>query len=195
MFAAPVLNVLMAVLFAATGVVFVLLFFGPYRNPGWIQLARLRRCRPAVRHHRLVAPREFIREAVRKPYIVYNVVLGSQMLAPDEVDRVRKTGLPGKRRLDQGLRPGELSPSHDRPTATSTGNACSSLPEADQVALGGVIFQYHCNDCHAVAAGLLAGRAAGARLDAGHDPRLVTTWTGPVSPCRPGRARRKKRSC
>jgi mono/diheme cytochrome c family protein len=28
-----------------------------------------------------------------------------------------------------------------------------ALPKADQIALGGVIFQYHCNDCHAVRQG------------------------------------------
>ncbi len=30
------------------------------------------------------------------------------------------------------------------------------MPEKDQVALGGVIFQYHCNDCHAIEHGYSA---------------------------------------
>ena len=32
----------------------------------------------------------------------------------------------------------------------------SSLPPKDQVALGAVIFQYHCNDCHAIEGGYSA---------------------------------------
>ena len=79
MVAAPALNVLMALLFAATGIVFVLLFLGPYRNPGWI-------LSPGFAAALLLfgvigfSTGEFIREAVRKPYIIYNVVLSSQML-------------------------------------------------------------------------------------------------------------------
>ena len=90
MYAAPVLNVLMALLFAATGIVFVLLFLGPYRNPGWIKT-------PGFAASILLfgiigmSTAEFIREAVRKPYICYNVVLGSQMLT-DEVAAVREKG-------------------------------------------------------------------------------------------------------
>ena len=34
---------------------------------------------------------EFIREAVRKPYILYNVVLGNQIL-PEEIPELRRSG-------------------------------------------------------------------------------------------------------
>jgi cytochrome bd-type quinol oxidase subunit 1 len=75
LYSASVLNVLMALIFAVTAVVFVLLYLGPYRNPGWIQTpgfaAALLLFGVAA-----VATGEFIREAVRKPYVVYNVSTG-----------------------------------------------------------------------------------------------------------------------
>jgi cytochrome bd-type quinol oxidase subunit 1/mono/diheme cytochrome c family protein len=150
LYAAPVLNVLMALLFAATGIVFVLLFFGPYRNPGWIHT-------PGFAASVLLfgvigmSTAEFIREAVRKPYICYNVVLGSQML-PDEVTRVRRQGFlesgPWTRAFVQAKYPQVVSgDGHiDR-------TRLLALPKAGQIELGGVIFQYHCNDCHAVRQG------------------------------------------
>ena len=39
------------------------------------------------------------------------------------------------------------------PTATSTATACWRCRKADRIELGGVIFQYHCNDCHALQQG------------------------------------------
>ena len=77
LYAAPVLNVLMALLFAATGIVFVLLSSGPTGT-------RAGSTRPGFAASILLfgiigmSTAEFIREAVRKPYICYNVVLGSQ---------------------------------------------------------------------------------------------------------------------
>lgn len=148
--AAPVLNVLMAVLFAATGIVFVLLFLGPYRNPGWIQT-------PGFAASVLLfgvmgmSTGEFIREAVRKPYICYNVVLGSQMFI-DEVDRVRRDGF-----LESGVWTKAYVRANYSQVLSPNGRVdrkqLLTLPKADQIALGGVIFQYHCNDCHATGQG------------------------------------------
>ena len=77
-------------IFAATAVVFVLLYLGPYRNPGWI---RRRVSPPPLLLFGVAAftTGEFIREAVRKPYIIYNVVLGNQIL-PGEVAGLRQNG-------------------------------------------------------------------------------------------------------
>jgi mono/diheme cytochrome c family protein len=148
--AAPALNVFMGLLFLATGVVFVLLYIGPYRNPGWIRS-------PGFAASVLLfgviglSTGEFIREAVRKPYVCYNVVLGSQEL-PGEVPAIRARGY-----LESGLwtkayvrvnYPKLLVDGHvDR-------RQLSALAEKDQAALGGVIFQYHCNDCHAIRHGI-----------------------------------------
>jgi len=148
--AAPVLNVFMAILFAATGIVFALLYFGPYRDPGWIKS-------PGFAAALLLfgvmgmSTAEFIREAVRKPYICYNVVLGSQMLT-DEVAAVRETGF-----LESGTWTKAYVTLNFPQVMTPDGHIerrqLGQLSPADQVRLGGVIFQYHCNNCHALQSG------------------------------------------
>ena len=156
-YTASVLNVFMALIFATTGIVFVLLFFGPYRNPGWIRS-------PGFAASLLLfgvigfSTGEFIREAVRKPYIIYNVVLGNQLLLQpvDEVKTARENGF-----LDSGVwtrayvaakHPGfvrnyqiegRIEPHIDARGLYTIEN------KNDRIALGALIFQYHCNDCHA----------------------------------------------
>ena len=153
MAAAPVLNIFMALLFVATGIVFVLLYLGPYRNPGWIKT-------PGFAASILLfgimgmSTAEFIREAVRKPYICYNVVLGSQMLI-DEVAAVREKGF-----LESGTWTKAFVQASFPQVMSADGHIdrtrLQSLSKADKVALGGVIFQYHCNDCHAIKQGYSA---------------------------------------
>jgi mono/diheme cytochrome c family protein len=148
--AAPVLNVLMVLLFASTAIVFVLLYLGPHRNPGWI-------FSPGFAASLLLfgvigmSTGEFIREAVRKPYICYNVVLGSQEL-PGEVARIREAGYLESGRWTKAFVQAQypqligLDGHIDR-------EHLSGLPKPDRATLGGLIFQYHCNDCHALRAG------------------------------------------
>ena len=79
----------MVLIFALTAVVFVLLYLGPYRNPGWLSpgfAASL--CLFGIA---AFSTGEFIREAVRKPFVVYNVVLGNQVL-PGQVPLLRTNG-------------------------------------------------------------------------------------------------------
>jgi cytochrome bd-type quinol oxidase subunit 1 len=183
--AAPVLNVMMALLFVATGIVFVLLYLGPYRNPGWIQSPGFAAALLAFGVIGMSAG-EFIREAVRKPYICYNVVLGSQMLV-DEVAEVQKNGF---------LESGKWTKAHVRanyPQVMSAdghidGPRLLALPRTDQIALGGVIFQYHCNNCHAIEQGyspvapMVQGWTSGMIRSVVHAPdrtRLeMPPWTG-----------------
>jgi mono/diheme cytochrome c family protein len=168
LYAAGVLNVLMVLIFAVTAAVFVLLFLGPYRNPGWIRS-------PGFAASLLLlgiaafSTGEFIREAVRKPYIIYNQVLGNQVMQ-DEVARLRTGGyLEGgiwtkalvKKRYPQVLRDGRIDP-----------QLLLTLPQKDQAALGGVIFQYHCNDCHAIQQGY---SAAGPLLQ-GWSPEMIRSF-------------------
>jgi cytochrome bd-type quinol oxidase subunit 1 len=141
---AAVLNMLIGLIFALTAAVFVLVYLGPYRNPGWVSpgfaLALLLFGVAAF------ATGEFIRESVRKPYVIYNVVLGNQ-IRPAEVAQLRQGGyLEGglwtknyvARHYPQVMDHGQIS-----------GEQLKKLPAADRIALGAVIFQYHCNDCHA----------------------------------------------
>jgi cytochrome bd-type quinol oxidase subunit 1/mono/diheme cytochrome c family protein len=153
--AAPVLNVLMAILFAATGVVFLLLFFGPYRNPGLIRSPGFAACLMLFGITGF-STAEFIREAVRKPYVIYNVVLGNQILATaEEAQRLQEDGyLEGgvwTKAFVQANYPKTLV--EDTFDETIDPPLLLKLPKADRIALGGLIFQYHCNDCHAVAHG------------------------------------------
>ena len=79
----------MVLIFALTVVVFFLLYFGPYRNPGWLSPGFAGSlCLFGIA---AFSTGEFIREAVRKPFVVYNVVLGNQIL-PEEVPSTAQTG-------------------------------------------------------------------------------------------------------
>lgn len=146
--AASVLNVLMVIIFALTVAVFVMIYIGPYRNPGWftpgftilIFLSGVA----------AVTTGEYIREAVRKPYIVYNTVMGNQIL-PEEIPILKNSGY-----LEGGVWTkalvAEKYPSVFTESKIDT-TKLLSLPENDQVQLGKTLFQYHCNDCHAINAG------------------------------------------
>lgn len=149
--AASVLNVLMVLLFTLTVAVFVLLYLGPYRNPRWLSpgfaIAFLAFGLAAV------TTGEYVREAVRKPYVVYNVVMSNQVLA-EEIPLLRQKGyLEGgtwtrawvAERYPQLVNEGKIDEA-----------ALLNLPAADQEALGQVVFQYHCNQCHATTGGFSA---------------------------------------
>jgi cytochrome bd ubiquinol oxidase subunit I len=158
--AAAALNILVALIFALTVVVFVLLYIGPYRNPGWLSPGFAGSlCLFGIA---AFSTGEFIREAVRKPFIVYNVVLGNQVL-PEQVAAMQMTGY-----LESGLWTkqyvGEKYP-RAMVDGRIDGDGLLALPPNDRVALGKVLYQYHCNDCHAAAEGysavgpLLQGRS------------------------------------
>ena len=188
---AAVLNVLVALIFALTVVVFVLLYLGPYRNPGWLSPGFAGSlCLFGIA---AFSTGEFIREAVRKPFVVYNVVLGNQVL-PEEVAQLRRDGY-----LESGLWTKAFVAEHypqaivDEPDRRSTAELLK-LPHKDRVALGKVLFLYHCNDCHAASRGLfgrraaVAGPAARAWSSTGRAPRRRSTS------CRPGAARARRPS-
>ena len=100
-----------------------------------------------------VSTGEFVREAVRKPYILYNVVLGNQIL-PASIPAMRRDGYLESgtwtkalvvRQYPQVLNQGKID-----------GAKLAALPQTDRQQLGRVLFQYHCNDCHAAEAGFAA---------------------------------------
>jgi len=148
---AAVLNVLVVLIFALTTAVFLLLYFGPYRNPGWLS--------PGFALTLFLfgiaafSTGEFIREAVRKPYVIYNVVLGNQIL-PEEVATLQENGyLEGGTWTRAFVREHYLEViEHDRISPPRL----LELPAKDRIALGAVLFQYHCNDCHAIRHGYSA---------------------------------------
>jgi cytochrome d ubiquinol oxidase subunit I len=149
--AAAALNLLMVLLFALTIIVFFLLYLGPYRNPGWMTpgfAVALFLFGTAA-----FSTGEFVREAVRKPYVLYNVVFGNQ-ITPDEVPQFRGQGY-----LESGLWTKPFVAGH-YPQAMQDGVISPArllkLPHPDRVQLGEVLFMYHCNDCHAIEKGYSA---------------------------------------
>ena len=150
---ASVLNVLMVLVFATTVAVFVMLYLGPYRNPGWLSpgfAILFLACGMAA-----VTTGEYVREAVRKPYIIYNVVTGNQILT-EEIPALRRTGYLEGGRWTKALVATQYPEVMD--AGRIDGAKLLSLPEAKQLALGHVLFQYHCNDCHARSQGYSAVR-------------------------------------
>jgi cytochrome bd-type quinol oxidase subunit 1 len=167
--AAAVLNVLVVLIFALTVVVFFLLYLGPYRNPGWLSPGFAGAlCLFGIA---AFSAGEFIREAVRKPFVVYNVVLGNQIL-PEEVSAHQRHGYlergkwtkafireqypqvlvigPSPADIAEGLSTESFHHEH------IDNQKLLKLPLKDRVRLGEVIFQYHCNDCHAATQGYSA---------------------------------------
>jgi len=146
--AASVLNVLMILIFVITGAVFIMLYFGPYRNPGWLSPGF------AILFLALgfaaISTGEYIREAVRKPYIVYNVVMSNQIL-PEEIPVLRQKGY-----LESGIWTKALLATQ-YPSVITNGEINETkfltLPEKTQMRLGKVLFQYACSDCHATKKG------------------------------------------
>jgi cytochrome bd ubiquinol oxidase subunit I len=142
--AASALNILMLLIFLITVAVFVMMYLGPYRNPGWLT--------PGFAIFLLgaglaaVGCGEFIREAVRKPYVVYNVVLSNQVY-PEEIHALRTNGY-----LEMGVWTKAYVRQNmpfvfDNTEIDET--LLSALPHDEQVELGEVLFMHHCGDCHA----------------------------------------------
>lgn len=142
---AAALNVFAGLLIGLGVLLSVLLILGPASNRRWMTpgfaLALFAMGLAAF------SVGEFIREAVRKPYIVYNVVLGNQILV-DDVAPLQEQGY-----LQGGEWTQKLVANDYPDTVDEKGRidyaALLELSKEDRVKLGGVIFQYHCNDCHA----------------------------------------------
>lgn len=162
--AAP-LNLLVAALFALTVAVFAMLFLGPYRNPGWLSTGF--GILMLAMGFGAITTGEFIREAVRKPYVVYNVVYGNQTFA-DHQQEYRTAGL-----LQSGVWTRAYLEQHYRDVVTNGRvdmEKIQGLPATDRLAVGRLLFQYSCSQCHADKDGF----AAVAHLTQGWTPDLVT---------------------
>ncbi len=101
--AAASLNILMTLLFALTGVVIVMLYLGPYSRPGWVTpgFALLL----FALGFAATATGEFVREAVRKPFIIDRRRAGQRDSAGGDSGPARE-GLLGRRGVDAGLHAG-----------------------------------------------------------------------------------------
>jgi len=121
------LNVLIVLFIGISALVTLLIVFGPMLNPKSINVGFA--VSIFVLSLTALAVIEFTREAVRKPWIVDHVVLGNQIYA-NEIATRQKEGF---------LQPTALLP----------------VP-ADKYEKGGMVFMYHCNNCHALDYGMSA---------------------------------------
>ncbi len=139
-----VLNIFAGVLIASTLVVFAMLYLGPYLNPGWLS--------PGFAGLLFLfgiaafGTGEFIREAIRKPFVIYNVVLGNQVF-PKQVPKLREEGY-----LNGGVWTRAFV-AENYPETMVDGRIDNKrlleLSYKDHLVLGEVLFLHHCNDCHA----------------------------------------------
>ncbi len=150
--AASVLNMMMLAVFGVTLIVTAMIYLGPFRNPGWITpgFAILLFSLGLVG----IGTGEFVREATRKPYIIYGVVFSNQIYRA-ELDEIRASGY-----LEGGVWTRAYIAEHYPQVMDDQGRIDETqlldLPEADRLAVGQVLFQYHCNDCHTIDQGLNA---------------------------------------
>jgi cytochrome d ubiquinol oxidase subunit I len=159
------LNILSALILAVTVLTFVMLYLGPYRNPGWVTPGF------AILIFTIglaaTGTGEFIREAVRKPFIVYDVVLSNQVL-PQELPTLRQTGL-----LEAGAWTKPYVSTNYPQLLNDQGRidpaSLAALPQPARLDLGRVLFHYQCNDCHA----LREGYSPLAQLIRGWTPHMI----------------------
>lgn len=150
--AAGTLNILMVLIGATTIGVFAMIYLGLYRNPSWVTPGFA----VVLFGMGLVAlpAGEFVREAVRKPYIIYNVVYSNQIL-PEEVPVLREKGyLEGGTWTSAWVR--ARYPEVVTPSGEIDERMLLQLPESAQRELGHVLFQYHCGSAHAATEGYSA---------------------------------------
>jgi cytochrome bd-type quinol oxidase subunit 1 len=146
--ASPVLTVLTVLLLALFVMISAAVYFGPIRFPEWLS--------PGFASLLLLmglaafSLGEFIREAVRKPYLIHNVALGSQVLV-EEVPRLRQEGY-----LQAGVWT-RYYVSQKFPSVMDGQRIDYSrfgdLSPQERQAIGQVLFMHHCNDCHALGVG------------------------------------------
>jgi len=141
---ASALNILTLIIFTSSVVVFFMLYLGPYRNPDWVSPGF------AIMFFLLgiaaTGTGEFIRESTRKPYIIYNYVLGNNILV-SEVPRLHSTGFLNGGSWTRAFMKAHYPQVFDKNGDIDNGKLLQ-LPDKDQAKVGEVIFQYHCNDCH-----------------------------------------------
>ncbi|NUP99289.1 MAG: cytochrome ubiquinol oxidase subunit I [Armatimonadetes bacterium] len=138
------MNVFAGVVVAVTTIVLGLSYYGPMRRPQDVSrtLAIALFCLGLI----AIGASEFLREATRKPFVVFDLVYGHG-LYKDEVPAAQAGGLlregtwtrayakryPGLLAADGEVNPWRLA----------------ELPAEARRDLGRTLFMYHCNDCHA----------------------------------------------
>ena len=153
--AAAPLTVITGVFVSMSCILILLVFLGPVFRPKWVTPPTA--IAMALIGVVVLSSGEFIREAVRKPYIVYNVVFSNQVF-PNEVATLQKDGY-----LEHGIGTKQFVTTYAEKNSldlTTDGRIdlakLSTLPMDDSSSdatpradIGESIFIHHCNDCHA----------------------------------------------
>ena len=100
-----------------------------------------------------IAAGEFVREAVRKPYISYNVVLSNQVLVT-EVETMRRDGYLETGTWTSAWVKAEHPELLDGERVVESRLIDGTLSAVARAEVGEVLFMYHCNDCHAAEQGM-----------------------------------------
>jgi mono/diheme cytochrome c family protein len=142
---AAALNVLMVLIFFCTAVVLAMFYLGPYRHPAWLSPGAailLFLIGLAV-----TGAAEFVREAVRKPFVIYGEVY-SHNVYRGELPSLQREGF-----LNGGVWTRRYIARTVPALMTSTGQIDTTriptLPLDQKVEVGHTLFNYHCASCHA----------------------------------------------
>ncbi len=142
---AVALNVLMVLIFLSTAVVLAMFYLGPYRHPAWLSPGAailLFLIGLAV-----TGAAEFVREAVRKPFVIYGEVYSHNVYRGEIPSLQREGFLNGgvwTRRYIARTVPALMTAPGQIDTAR-----IPALPRDQQVEVGHTVFNYHCASCHA----------------------------------------------
>jgi cytochrome bd-type quinol oxidase subunit 1 len=146
--AAAVLQLMTAVMAGGAVAVLALIVVGPLLNPKWLS--------PGFAAALLLlglasfSAGEFVREAVRKPFVIHNIVLGNQVFN-EETPAIRAAGYLESGIWTNAFVKDTLGERHPKLFVDGQINEkqLPELPYKDRLALGKSLFMHHCNDCHA----------------------------------------------
>jgi cytochrome bd-type quinol oxidase subunit 1 len=148
---APIITAFVVAVASLTVLILAMVYFASVKNPSWLNPGYA----GLIFFLGLGAFTlgEFVREAVRKPYIVDRVVLGNQIFL-QEIPKLRQEGY-----LQSGIWT-RYYVAEKFPKLIEEGKInyerFKELNSAERVALGQALFMYHCNDCHATSLGYSA---------------------------------------
>jgi len=156
---AAVLNVFLGLLVFLTGVLFLLVLLGPILNPKSLNLG-FAVCLFLFGFMAFTIS-EFVREAIRKPFIVDQFVYGNQIFASEIDDGKRAGGF-----LESGYWTEKFARTiYDKPHPEFYPQDgewyqypvnLNQLDPESRLALGRALFMHHCNNCHALDRGYSA---------------------------------------
>lgn len=156
---AATLNILVALIFVISGTLFAMFYFGAYRNPGWLSpgfaIVLL------AMGFMVTGAGEFVREAVRKPFVIYGEVYSHNLMTaqvkPAQTEGFLQTGVWTRHHVTREF------PSVMDESGRVVSARLLELSLPDKVRVGETLYHHHCGSCHALSGysglrGLLRGR-------------------------------------